>query len=136
MNKALKTLKEKGIRITPQRIEVFRVILESKAHLSAEVIYEKIKNRLPAISLATVYNILEILREKGMVSEIRIQFDKSLYEERTDMHHHFLCRNCVKIYDIDNLCCEALKSRTVDGHSISSIQGYFYGVCKNCQGDR
>lgn len=133
MNKSLEILKKNSIRITPQRVEAYRIIQESKSHLSAEEIFIRIKNRLPAVSLATVYNILEILKGKGMIGKIRIQFDKSCYELRTDMHHHFLCRKCKTIFDIDSLRCSALETKKADGHSIESLQGYFYGICKNCQ---
>lgn len=133
MNKSLEILKKNSIRITPQRVEAYRIIQESKSHLSAEEIFIRIKNRLPAVSLATVYNILEILKGKGMIGKIRIQFDKSCYELRTDIHHHFLCRKCKTIFDIDSLRCSALETKKADGHSIESLQGYFYGICKNCQ---
>lgn len=125
-------LSHKGIRCTPQRLEVLRIVRGSRAHLSAETLYSQARCVLPAVSFATVYAILELFKEKEIVSEIRIQSNKSLYELTCGPHHHFLCRLCGKIYDIDKGPCPVYSRGTADGHSIESFQGYFYGVCKLC----
>lgn len=129
----MQTLKDKGIRVTSQRCEVYSFLCRENTHLTAEEIYEKIKTKLPAMSLATVYSILELFQEKGLVKEIRIDFGKSCFEGRTDIHHHFFCNKCKTIIDIDMPLCSSLEKREVNGHKIESVQGYFYGICKNCQ---
>lgn len=128
-------LKEKGIRITPQRLGVCDVLGNENKHLTVEEIYRKMKIQFPAISLATVYTILELYARKSLVREIRITFDKSCFDGRMDSHHHFLCKKCAKIFDIDLHPCPALQRAEVNGHVIQELQGYFYGVCRDCKGN-
>ncbi len=127
-------LKENGIRVTPQRLGVYDVLCSENKHLTVEEIYRKIKVKFPAISLATVYTILELYARKNLVREIRITFDKSCFDGRMDSHHHFLCKKCAKIFDIDLQPCPALKRSEVNGHLIQELQGYFYGICRDCRG--
>ena len=129
---AIQIFNQKNIRITPQRIAVYR-ILKEKGHASAEEIYQLAKKDFPMISFATVYSILELFKKRDIAQELRIGFQKSTFDIRTDGHHHFMCRVCGKIYDIDIAPCAPLKNKKVKGHKIESFQGYFYGVCKNCK---
>ncbi len=127
--------KENRIRITPQRIGIYEILVDGRKHLTAEEIYEKITDKFPALSLATVYSVLGILRERGLVREIRIRFDKSYFDARIEPHHHFLCKRCGEVFDVDIPMCSTLKDKELDGNIIEEFQGYFYGVCKNCRGD-
>jgi Fe2+ or Zn2+ uptake regulation protein len=129
-------LKEKGIRVTPQRVEVLKILSGNDRHLSAEEIYERLKLTMPAVSLATVYTVLELLKENNMVREMNIRASKACFDIRVDRHHHFLCRSCGKIFDIDIHPCPALKQGEVKGHRIEELHGYFYGLCKHCRSDR
>ncbi|UCC94998.1 MAG: transcriptional repressor [Candidatus Omnitrophota bacterium] len=129
----MKILKKHKIRITPQRVEVYELLLKGGNHMTAEQIYEKIKKKLPAVSLATIYTTLELLQKKNLIKEIRITFDKSCFEAHTEPHHHFLCKKCSAIYNIDIRPCPALEKRQVDSHSIEEFHGYFYGICEKCR---
>jgi len=133
MEKGVKLFKQHNIRVTQQRLAVYAALLDGEKHLTAEEIHEKVKLGNPAISFATVYTILDILKKKGLINEIRIRFDKSSYEARMEWHHHFLCKQCGTIIDIDIDPCPSLRRKSVSGHRIESLQGYFYGICKNCQ---
>ena len=90
-------LKSKQIRITPQRSGVLEVLFAtSNKHYTAEEIYDKMRKKFPAISLATVYTTLELFKQKGIVKELRIKFNKSTFDIVTERHHHFYCRSCEK----------------------------------------
>ena len=128
----LEILNSRGIRITPQRLAVYK-ILKEKCHATAEEIFQEVVKEHPMISLATVYSILELFKNKGIASELKIDFEKSTFDIRTDGHHHFMCKKCGRIYDVDISPCETLRKGKVNGHRIESFQGYFYGVCKNCR---
>ncbi len=130
----MEIFKKKNIRVTPQRIGVYEILKEAKTHLTAEEIYEKIIDKFPALSLATVYSVLATFRENNLVREIRIKPEKSYFDIRVEGHHHFLCYRCGRIYDMDIPFCETLKKREVEGFRIEEFQGYFYGICKNCRG--
>ncbi|MBN1794368.1 MAG: transcriptional repressor [Candidatus Omnitrophica bacterium] len=133
MEQYVEALKKQKIRITPQRLAVLRVLWNNHRHFSTEEVYGEVKKDFPAISLATVYTILDLLKQKGLIRELRIKSDKTLFEARVDMHHHFLCRDCGTLFDIDMKPCAALEAMAVDGNVIEEAHGYFYGVCKKCK---
>ena len=133
MKESAEVLKEKGIRATPQRLGLYKLLREEPGHLTAEELYARIKEKFPAISLATVYSILELLKAKGLVQEMRIDFGRSCFELKACDHHHFLCEKCRKIFDVDITPCPTLVRKEVDGHLIDTFQGYFYGTCKDCR---
>ncbi|MBU1924365.1 MAG: transcriptional repressor [Candidatus Omnitrophica bacterium] len=133
MKKTVQKLKGNGIKITPQRAEIYRILAADNNHLTVEEIYAKIKKRFPAVSQATVYCVLELYCRKNMASEIRINFERSCFEVRTDSHHHFYCKTCKRIFDIDLHPCPALKNKETGGHKIEKLHGYFYGQCRYCR---
>ena len=133
MKDLIQNLKGKHIRVTPQRLGVYEILYNEKKHLTVNDIYARIKSRFPGISLATIYAILKLFSEKKVANEIRISFEKSCFEARTDSHHHFYCKKCLKILDIDLHPCPALQQESVNGHVIEKLQGYFYGICRNCK---
>ena len=131
-NQALNVLGAHKIRITPQRVEVYRVLGGNK-HLTVDDIYGRITVHFPSMSLATVYTVLELYKTKGLVQEIRVEGHKSCFELRMDPHHHFVCRQCQRILDIDLAPCPALQRNEVQGHRIERLHGYFVGVCRQCR---
>jgi len=133
MKQSEQILRHADIKITPQRLAVYGVFKNTKGHFSAEQIFQDVRLKVPAISLGTVYAILESFTAKGLLSEIKIDFEKSLYERAGMDHHHFLCNICKKIFDVEMPICAALRCRSIQGHTIEDFQGYFYGTCHDCQ---
>ncbi len=133
MQESIKRLKEKGIRITPQRLAVFNFLKKQNRHLTAEEIFQGIKKNFLGLSLATVYSILELFKKERLIQEIRIDFYKSCFEVKTGFHHHFFCKKCGKILDLEIKPCKHLKEKEVEGNIIEEFQGYFYGICKDCR---
>lgn len=125
-------LKEKKIVLTPQRMAVWEFIKNNKNHPSVDIVYESVKKQFPSISLATVYSVLEIFREEGLLQELLIRKEKACYDPFTEPHHHLFCKACGKIYNIE-VKCKFAEACTVDGHKIESVHGYFCGVCNKCQ---
>lgn len=132
MEKNMEVLRSTGIRVTHQRLEVYKLLLNKDKHLTAEEIYSGIQEKTPAISLATVYSILYLFKGKDLVEEIRINFDKSNFGIKRAPHHHFLCRDCGEILDINMTPCGGLEKKEFEGNLVEEAQGYFYGVCKLC----
>lgn len=132
MQKPQDVLKECGIRVTPQRLSIFKILCKKGSHINVEQLYEAVLEEIPNISLATVYSIVENFRDNGLVNEIKIDCGKSCYEIRTDAHHHFMCKNCKNIFDVDIPLCSTICGKNVDGHKIEDFHGYFYGICKDC----
>lgn len=133
MDDILKIFKDKKIRATAQRLGVYQALAGRGGHLTAEEIFEKIKKQFPGFSLATVYTALDELKEKDLVSEVRIKPDRACFEAKKELHHHLLCKKCGKIWDIFIKPCDPMKKKKVCGHLIEDLHGYFYGVCKKCR---
>ena len=124
--------KEKKKRNTKQKAIVYQVVLNSKDHPTAEKIYERAKKELPSISLGTVYRVLKELSSEGKIKEIVVD-KQSHFEGRTDFHHHFICKECGKIEDVETpLCRYTCKKIENKGYLVEDIEYKFYGLCKKC----
>lgn len=133
METILQQLREQGFKLTPQRIAIVDYLMKKHDHPTAEEIYEDIRKKYPTMSIATVYNTLEMLRDIGRVVELNIKRGKACYDFVTAPHHHLYCHHCQKIYDIMDVECPVFQSGEYDGHKIEAMHGYFYGICKNCK---
>ncbi len=125
-------LKEKDIKVTPQRLEVYKALMNYDTHLSVEEIFNKVRENNPSVSLGTIYAILANFRDNGLVKEVKIDSERSFFEMQRDTHQHFLCYDCKNIYDVDFSKFSCFEHKSIDGHKIDDFHGYFYGICKNC----
>lgn len=127
-------LKEKGIKPTYQRLKILEYMSNNlNNHPTVEMVYDKLHNDIPTLSLTTVYNTLNNFLEKRLVYGVTITGTEVRYDSNTDYHHHFLCKECGQIIDIDVKCPYAEgKKSIVSGHRIDEIHGYFKGICKDC----
>jgi len=94
-------IKEKGLRITPQRYAVYANLLARCDHPTVEQILIEVNQDLPIASKASVYSALTVLREVGLVREILLDEGITRYDGRIDPHHHFVCVNCGSILDLE-----------------------------------
>ena len=132
----VKKLKREGYRITPQRLEIIKVILERGEHTNADELYKIIRERYPMISLATIYNTLEILVNTGLIKKLEFS-SASLYDTKAYPHINLICTNCKKIFDFPLSEEEVTKLKEKikkDVHfTVKSLRIDFYGTCKNCK---
>jgi Fur family peroxide stress response transcriptional regulator len=128
-------LKEHNFRLTPQRIELVRMIAISKGHPSANQFYENIKLKFPTMSHATVYKTLALLKEMNQVLEIDLREDSHYDGNRPEPHTHLICTKCNKIVDGEfSLGLESIrKLEKVSGYTILRPQIVFYGLCPDCK---
>ncbi len=131
MDKYVKILKENEVKVTPQRLEIMRYLDENRIHPSADRIYSELKRNNPSLSKTTVYNTLETLKRYDIIQVLTITGGELRYDFETKMHHHFLCRKCNAIIDID-IECPYLEKTLKGEHRIDEVHGYFKGVCKTC----
>jgi Fur family peroxide stress response transcriptional regulator len=131
----ISALKEREYRLTPQRMELIRMIAADDGHPSAFQLYSKIKTRFPTMSHATVYKTLGLLKEMNQVFEIDLHED-SHYDGNTPYSHpHLICTHCEKIFDGDFHLDQQLINKIEDqsGFQIAESRVVFYGLCPECQ---
>ena len=131
MEKYVKVLKEKNLKITPQRLMVLKYLGEHCTHPTTEEIYANLKSNNPSLSKTTVYNTLEVLEQNSIIQSLTISGSELRYDIKEGMHHHFLCKKCGVIIDID-VECPNLNKMLECGHKVEEVHGYFKGICKNC----
>lgn len=135
MKKIMDEFKALELKLTPQRLAILGLILDKPGrHPSAEEIFSKVKEDYPSISLATVYNTLDVLTKKGRLVEITIDSKKKHYESNLDPHHHIVCTCCGKIGDVWDE--ELIKKLPVSDVGDFEVRGWhinFSGICKDCR---
>lgn len=135
MEKYKKILVDKGIKPTFQRMKVLEYLDRSKTHSTVDMIYTALCDTVPTLSKTTVYNTLDVLRKSDLVSVLSITESELRYECSTESHHHFLCKTCGRIIDIE-IKCPFLEQMKVCEHKLEEVQGYFKGICEDCLRDK
>ena len=120
------------MRSSKQRDAVLEVLRASCDHPTADVIYERVKESIPNISLGTVYRNLGQLKDEGMITIVESSDTKVHYEGNLEEHIHFLCKRCFNITDI--FCkTQVPKALTDMGLQVESQKTVYYGICNNCR---
>lgn len=137
-NQLIAALKERDFRLTPQRLELVRLIAASEGHPSAGELYTAIKRQFPTMSQATVYKTLALLKEINQVLEIDLHGDSHYDGNRPEPHPHLICIRCNKIVDGDlSLDAQSLhRLEQTSGYHILRTQIAFYGLCPDCKEER
>jgi Fe2+ or Zn2+ uptake regulation protein len=94
-------LRSRGQRVTSQRLLLDAVLAELDRHVTAEEVMRAAEPRLPGLSLPTVYATLDLFEEIGIVRRVPAAGGAVLYDPRTDEHHHFVCRSCGAVVDLE-----------------------------------
>ena len=131
LEKYVTILKQNQLKITPQRLAIMKYLDENRTHPTADRIYIDLKEKNPALSKTTVYNSVETLKEHGIIQSLTISGSESRYDFENKMHHHFLCKKCGIIIDID-IECPNIGKMLESGHNVEEVHGYFKGICKKC----
>ncbi len=135
-------LRQKGLKITNQRIRVLEVLSNSNdKHLTAEEIYELIKVDCPEIGLATVYRTIQLLLELNLVDRINLDDGFVRYEignmdenRPKHHHHHLICLICGKVFSFEDDLLDELEKRIMDNVAFKVLdhEVKLYGKCKDC----
>jgi Fur family peroxide stress response transcriptional regulator len=134
------TLRAKKIKVTPQRMAVYAILKQTKSHPNVEMIYQKLKPDYPAMSLATVYKTVDVLKRVGLIQELNVGEGGLRYDATITPHSHLYCNNCGQIRDLENYFLTGIRNETVlvkiedeTGFKVSSVQVCFYGLCPQCR---
>lgn len=135
MDNITSIFREKKLKLTPQRIAVYKYLKSTKEHPSAEMIYKALQPEYPTMSLATVYKALKTLVEVGLVQEINVGEGNFRYDGNAASHPHIQCINCSRVDDLENLDLTNLNkdAESYSKYTILSNKVYFYGICEDCQ---
>jgi Fur family ferric uptake transcriptional regulator len=123
-------------RMTPQREVILEELERVDSHPTADEIYEMVRERLPRISLGTVYRNLETMAERGMIRKLEVAGRKKRFDGRAGEHYHVRCLECGRVGDIDRVRgLDALtRCRKLAGYQIKGYRLEFVGYCPACAG--
>ncbi len=122
-----------GMKMTPQRMAILNFLDGNLTHPSAADIFREISANFPTMSMATVYNTLETLVQKGLIQELGIDPYKKRFDPNPDHHHHLICIHCREINDIFSNFSLELKEKEKKGFEITGNHVDFYGICPKCR---
>ena len=127
-----------GVKATHQRTVIYREIAGTNGHPDAETIYARVRKRIPAISLDTVYRTLRLLEKKGLISRVGSHGEKTRFDANTERHHHFVCAGCGYMEDIYNEEWNNIRAPSDVGAmgTVNSIHVELRGLCKACERKR
>jgi Fe2+ or Zn2+ uptake regulation protein len=127
-------LRDRGMRVTPQRVLLHRALLELDRHVTADELLVAVGDRLPNVALPTIYATLELLEELGMVRRVQ-RAGTTLYDPRTDAHHHLVCTACGSIEDLDSKLDTAALERAAgrSGFAAERVEAVVHGRCAACR---
>jgi Fur family peroxide stress response transcriptional regulator len=136
LEQIIKVLRDKGHRITPQRLALLKIIAKSEGHPSVEQIYERMKADFPTTSLATIYKTLTLLKDVGEVLELNFATAGSHYNgNKPYPHPHVICTRCGQILDRESVALAEISQEMarLTGYEITHHQLNFFGLCPECQ---
>lgn len=123
------------MRYSRQRELTLQVLQENVCHPTADFIYEKMKQKIPNISLATVYRNLNQLAEAGIIRKIEGLDGAVHFDHNTHNHYHFVCIKCNKVYDVPYDVAPNLNDEVLErtGLQVITHDITFKGICQHCQ---
>jgi len=124
-----------NIKVTPQRIEIFKELIKYNDHPSATMVYQRVKKRFPHISFDTVNRTLQMFAEIGIAKVIEGFEDIRRYDGIIEKHHHFHCIKCHRIIDVYDKRLEEINIPKVIDERLTVIDSkiVFEGLCDKCK---
>jgi len=130
------SLKEKGYRLTPQRMMVLEALHQAEGHIAAPEIYGRVRAKYPWVNKSTIYRTLELLKELDLVTETELSGDK-LYYHHADKghHHHLVCQKCGGTIDLDESLLTPLEDTLRRKYHFQADLRHLaiHGHCLRCQ---
>lgn len=136
--KALSTLRENNIRITPQRQIILKYLINNDNHPSVETIYEALKKEFSNLSIATIYNSLQLFEKLDIIIALPAEDGGIRYDFFGSPHFHAICENCGEIEDIEFPNYKKLEKQLAKaamqqaGFQTSKTHIEVFGLCKDC----
>lgn len=127
--------RERGLKLTHQRLEIYRELASDLSHPSAEEIHTRLAPRLPTLSLDTVYRTLTTLEQHGLISRLEVLDDRARFDANLEPHHHLVCIRCRRAVDlawpqVDRL---EMPAAAAGWGEVASRHLELRGVCAECR---
>jgi len=142
VDRALKNLEETcrrvGAKVTHQRREVLRAVVETDVHPDAQTVLERAREGTPTISFDTVYRTLHFLEEHGLIRRVHTPAERARFDGDPTPHHHFICTTCGRIFDFESDKVDRIDlPRTVEElGTVTRRELRLCGVCRKCRTQR
>ena len=123
-----------GLKVTHQRLEIFRELASANDHPTAETLYKRLHKTLPTLSLDTVYRTLTTFEENNLISRVQTAESHARFEAEMKEHHHAICSRCQKITDFYWDICDTnkLPVQIAEWGQIEGKQLTLRGICAKC----
>ncbi len=127
--------RDRGLRLTAQRLAVYRVLASDASHPSVDAVFEAVRREMPTVSFATVYRVLESLEMKGLVRRVSTTAGVARYDANVAPHHHFVCRRCGRMVDGDDGTIAHIPLPRIGprGFTAEELDIRILGLCGTCQ---
>ncbi|MGO9096174.1 MAG: Fur family transcriptional regulator [Bryobacteraceae bacterium] len=126
-----------GVKLTHQRLEIFREVAASLEHPDAETVFRGVRARIPTVSLDTVYRTLWMLNDWQLIATLGPRRESVRFDANLEPHHHYVCARCGMARDFESGELDALRiPAAVKGFgSVSAAHVEFRGLCRSCTGE-
>ncbi len=128
-------MEDSRLRMTPQRRVILDELVHSKRHPTADELYAAVRERIPNISLGTVYRNLEVLSFQGLVRKIEVGGAQRRYDADTSRHNHIRCTECGRVDDVHTDLSADIERRCAraTGYQVRWHHVEFTGICPECK---
>jgi Fe2+ or Zn2+ uptake regulation protein len=134
----IKQLRERGLKITPQRLAIIEVLAEQgDLHPGARLVYEEAKKKKRSLSLSTAYATLNELSRHRIIKTLQFDRMENRYDRNLEEHINLICERCKKILDYKvPIAVDQREVAKKTGFSITDTRLEYYGYCKECRKDK
>jgi Fur family peroxide stress response transcriptional regulator len=128
------TVRRAGVKLTHQRLEIYREVAATGEHPDIETVYKNIRRKMPTISLDTVYRTLALFTDLGLLTTVRPRGERTRFDANTGVHHHFVCTSCGEMVDFEEPAFDTIGIPRAAARlgRVESRQVEFRGVCADC----
>jgi len=134
LNQFFEKCRQAKLSVTPQRLAVYKALVNHDNHPSPDMIYKDMLPDFPTISFATVYKILETFEQRGIISKVTSLHNTLRYDPLKERHHHIICSKCKKIMDIKSKDLDELSipPEVKKGNRLIDFSVHFNVICNEC----
>jgi len=124
-------LTKNGVRPLQKRVKIMHYLISNRNHPTVDVIYNDLVQKINSLSKTTVYNVLNLFIQEGLVTSLNIENNELRYDADTSAHGHFKCKTCGGVFNF-NIKKEDMPDPLLNGFRIDEFQYSIKGVCSFC----